>query len=205
MARRYAEEKTYEFSDEATTVRAETIARAVLSDALEPLYEGVRVHVAMTADGGYEASGDDWDAVLADLTADGLLPTRTYVAFYPLRDLLLTNPPVIWGDRARRSVSVEIVSDNEGAVRAAMAKIDRLVSPLIAKNPDLNADSPAVGTPQPSASVTPTAPALAPVADTARAPSWLARTWREHTAVFVVTVLGTIVSAIVIAALNIGG
>lgn len=44
-----------------------------------------------------------------------------------------------------------------------------------------------------------------PVRDTPAEPGWLKRTWRDHTAAFIVTVLGTIAAAIIVANLGLPG
>lgn len=209
MARRYSEKRRYELPDAATTARVESVARQTLAAAASSMYNGLRLHVAINADGGYEATGDDWDAVLSELTTDGLVPTSTYVAFYPPGRLLLTNPTTITSDRERATLNVEVESDDEGFVRTTVAKVDRLVTQIIAEHERDHPRPPPAVTAQPVA----TAPAAAaetavgpssPAAASA-APSWLARTWRDHAATLVITVVGTVIAAALLVVFNIGG
>jgi len=208
VARRYSEKRTYQLPDAALTARAESIARRALADATSPLYNGVRLHVSMNAAGGYEATGDDWDVVLSELTADGLVPTSTYVAFYPPVGLLLTSPPTIMSDRERATLNVDVVSDDEGFVRTSVAKVDRLITQLLT-DPERDGPDAPVAVAAPAVPTTPSAAAEAPVAASpltdATSPSWLARTWRDHAATLVVTVVGTVLAAALLVVLNIGG
>lgn len=211
VVRRYTEQRDYTLPDAATTVRAESLARKVLVETFEPLLNGIRFYISMTAPEGYKSTGDDWDTVLAELTSDGLTPQRTYAALYSAdpRSTSISHAPEITSSRERCEVSVELSSEDEGVVRATTAKLDRLMAPLIAGRPEVETASPAASLPQPSAPVTPNAPALAPVAspqpDTAPPPSWMARTWRDHAAALVITVAGTVIAAALLVVLNIGG
>lgn len=210
VARRYSEERKYELPDAATTVRAEALARRVLTDTFGPLLNGVRSYISMTTAEGYKSTGDDWETVLAELTTDGLTPVRTYVALYSTAPgNAVSQPPEITSYPVRCIVNVDVSSEDEGVVRATTAKLDRLMAPLIAGHEVVDADSPApAALPSPSAEVSSdTAAAAAPSVPPA-APSfwsWLGSTWRDHTAVFLVTVVGTVVAAVFIAAFNIGG
>lgn len=211
MARRYTEKRDYTLPDATTTVRAESLARQVLVDTFEPLLNGIRFYISITALEGYKSTGDDWDTVLAELTSDGLTPQRTYAALYSAdpRSTSISHAPEITSSRERCEVSVELSSEDEGVVRATTAKLDRLMAPLVAGSPEVETPSPAEERPQPSTPVTPIAPVLPPVAitqpDAASAPSWLARTWRDHAATLVITVVGTVIAAALLVALNIGG
>lgn len=210
VARRYKEQRTYKLPDVARTVRAEAAARQVLSDAFAPLFGGVKPYISMTTNEGYDATGQDWDAVLAELTTDGLTPERTYVAIYSADPkLLVSYPPTVTSQRERLTVNVEVSSEDEGVVRAATAKLDRLVTAIIAGPEVADAASPALAAPGPTSAetpsvLTPTSEASPPPSETP-ARSWLARTWRDHAATLVVTVVGTVLAAALLVVLNIGG
>lgn len=224
MARKYTEHRDYEFADTASTFSAESVVRRVLTEAFSPLFGGVDPHFSMSTAEGYESTGADWDSVLAELTTDGLLPDRTYAALYPVdRRQMGSSPLVIMSFPQRHTVIVEISSEDEGTVRATAAKLDRLMAALVAGSLDATSiahplraiDSPPTtgDTPSPSAHpVTPAGEVPAPIApspssDAAERPerSWLARTWRDHAATLVITVVGTVLAAALLVVLNIGG
>lgn len=130
VARTYEETLRYELPYEATTMKAEALARQAIADAFSEALGELEGFASVETDGGYTSRGDDLDSALAELGEEGLKVIRTPVVFRPKGEYPMDAPSVTARPHAGE-LRVNVAWEDEGLVRTRAARVDRLVAPLL--------------------------------------------------------------------------